>query len=117
VTVGTSPSANTQILVFAWGSHTTTIGGGSGALDTIVGTDADKTITSAGVALGFLKQIGNATVDSTTSNRGYYIDCLTLAQAFGNVPKFWGLFIAHNTGVALNSTSGNHVWKYQGIKY
>jgi len=33
------------------------------------------------------------------------------------LPKRWGLFIAHNTGVNSNTTAGNHVWKYQGITY
>jgi len=115
VTVGTTPTVNTQIQVYVWGSYVSTA---TTALDTIVGTDADKTITSAGVAMGFLKLAGVGVVDSTTSNRGYYIGQFSVAQLFGgNMPQFWGLFIAHNTGVALNSTAGNHVWKYTGVKY
>ena len=115
ITVGTTPTVNTQILCYVWGSYVSTV---TTALDVIVGTDADKTITSAGVAAGFLKLAGVGTVDSTTSNRGYYLGCQSVAQLFGgNMPQFWGLFITHNTGVALNSTAGNHVWKYTGIKY
>lgn len=115
VTVGTTPTINTQVLVYVWGSYVSTV---TTALDTIVGTDADKTLTSAGVRDGFMRLGGIGTVDATTSNRGYYIGPFSVAQLFGgDMPPFWGLFIVHNTGAALNSTAGNHVWKYTGVKY
>ena len=43
--------------------------------------------------------------------------CMTIAQAWGVAPKRWGLYITHNTNVALNSTAGNHVVSYIGAFY
>ena len=75
-------------------------------------------MTSAGVLTGVVKLLGTMYVDATTSNRAYYLAPTSVAERFGGVlPKRWGLFIAHNTGVNSNTTAGNHVWKYQGIKY
>src|SRR3990172_7155613 len=46
VTVGTTPTVNTSILVFAWGSDTSLA---SVALDVLDGTDSDETLTSVGI--------------------------------------------------------------------
>lgn len=115
ITVGTTPTANTQILVYVWGSDTDITGA---ALDVLDGADSTETITSAGVRNGMLKLAGSLDVDSNTSNRVYYLGSIAIAQLFGGVmPKYWGLFVTHNTGVNLNSTGGNHVLQYTGIKY
>lgn len=114
ITVGTSPTANTQIQVWVWGSDTSA---GTTALDVIDGTDSAETITSAGVRNSFMKLAAVADVDSTTSNRGYPIGAFSVAQLFGGIlPEFWGIFVTHNTGVNLNSTAGNHTFAYTGIK-
>ncbi|MCC6194491.1 MAG: hypothetical protein IT518_08495 [Burkholderiales bacterium] len=115
VTVGTAPTANTSINVYVWGSHTSL---GTTAVDVLDGVDSAETFASNGV-LQTTAQLGaTAIVDSTTSDRGYYIAPFSVATLFGGVmPQYWGLFVAHNTGVALNSTAGNHVWKYTGVKY
>jgi hypothetical protein len=47
----------------------------------------------------------------------YPIAPFSVAALFGRMPRFWGLFISHNTGAALNSTAGNHVLQYVGIKF
>ena len=115
VTVGTTPTTNTSIIVYAWGSNESLA---TTAKDVLDGTDSDETITSAGVAAGFLKRVATMKVDSNTSNRAYYFGVDGIAQYFGGVlPKYWGLFVSHNTGVALNSTAGNHAVNYIGIKY
>ncbi|MGM3026357.1 hypothetical protein, partial [Bacillus cereus group sp. BC309] len=55
-------------------------------------------------------------VDATTSNRVYYFGPIALSSAFaGIIPKNHGLFVTHNTGVALNSTAGKHILSYTGI--
>lgn len=85
--------------------------------DVFDGTDSAETVTSAGLGVAFLKGPIIIVMDSTTSNIDYPFTFL-LSQIFGPViPEFWSLFIAHNTVAALNSTGGNHVIKYQGIKY
>lgn len=110
-TCGTTPTVNTQVLIYV------------GAVrddaptypDVFDGTSSAETLTSAGVGRGFLKLAAVIDVDSTTSNRAYDV-WFSLAQLFGGaVPLKWFLFITHNTGVNSNSTGGNHVWKYTGV--
>jgi hypothetical protein len=82
------------------------------------GTDSAETITSAGVGRGFLKLAAVLDVDATTSDRVYGFGPVALAPLFGGVlPTHWGVFVAHNTGVNLNATGGNHVFSYIGVKY
>ena len=115
VTVGTTPTANTQIIVYVWGADTSLA---TTALDVLDGTDSDETITSAGVRNGMLRLGATLDVDSNTSNRTYYVAPFSVAQLFGgNMPKFWGLWVTHNTGVALNSTAANHAFSFNGVKY
>jgi hypothetical protein len=114
VTVGTTPTINTNILIYvaavrddapAWP-------------DVLDGTTSAETITSAGVGAGFLKLAAVLTVDATTSDRAYNFGPVSVAQLFGGVmPNKFVLFTAHNTGVNLNATAGNHVFKTTGITY
>ncbi len=114
ITVGTTPTINTQIQVWVWGSHTSLA---TTALDVLDGTDSVETLTSAGVRDSFLKLAAVGIVDATTSDRAYAIGAFSLVRVLGYMPRFWGLFVTHNTGVNLNATAGNHVWKYTGVKY
>lgn len=113
-TSGTTPTANTSVQIFAFAPRD----GTPTYPDVMDGTSSAETVTSVGVGLGYLKPLGSISVDSNTSNRAYDFGPVSVAQAFGGVlPERWSLFITHNTGVNSNSTAGNHVWKYQGIKY
>lgn len=114
ITVGTTPTASTLILVYVWGSDTSAA---TTNLDTIDGVDSTETLTSAGVRDGFLKLAAQINVDATTSNRSYWFGPFSVAELFGQVPRFWGLFVTHNTGANLNSTAGNHSFTYTGIKF
>ena len=114
ISVGTTPTADTFIAVKAWGSDTSLA---STAKDVLDGTDSVETLTSEGVGAGFLKVIKTLHVDATTSDVKYYFGPVALTDLFGEMPKYWGLFVSHNTGVNLNSTAGNHVINYTGIKY
>lgn len=115
VTVGTTPTINTKIVVYVWGSHTSIA---STARDVLDGADSAETITTAGVRDGFLRVAGVMSVDSTTSDRTYEFGPVSVAQVFGGtMPQYWGLFVSHDTGVNLNSTAGNHEFKYTGVKY
>ena len=114
VTVGTTPTANTTIAVYVWGADTSL---GTTAIDVLDGTDSDETLTNTGI-LNALKLGATISVPATTSNIGYPVLPFSVAALFGGVmPKFWGLYVSHNTGVALNSTGGNHFFEYVGIKY
>ena len=113
-TCGTTPTTNTQVNIYVYAQHDDT----PTYQDVFDGTSSAETVTSAGVLAGVVKLLGSLSVDSTTSNRAYYLAPASVAQRFGGVlPKRWGLFISHNTGVNSNTTAGNHGWKYTGVKY
>ena len=113
VTVGTSPTANTTICVYVWGADTSLA---TTALDVLDGTDSDETLTNTGV-LNALRLGAVISVPATTSNVTYPVLPFSVAALFGQMPKYWGLYVSHNTGVALNSTAGNHSFSYNGIKF
>lgn len=115
VRVGTSPTANTQIRIYVWGSDQSL---GSAGIDVLDGTDSAETFTSAGVRNGAVKLAAILDVDATTSARDYFAAPFSIADLFGGaMPRFWGLFVTHNTGVNLDSTAGNHVFAYTPITY
>lgn len=103
ILTGTSPTVSTIIEVWAWGilDDTPTYP------DTITGSESGSiTLTSANVKLaGAFARLGSITIDNT-SNRSYPFQYSLAQNGFGYVPKKWGLFVTHNTGVALKS-SGN----------
>lgn len=115
ITVGTTPTANTQIQIYVWGSHTSAA---TTALDVLDGADSAETITSAGIRDSFLKLVSIISVDSTTSDRKYNFNAGGIAAYFNGVmPKYWGVFLTHSSGVNLNATAGNHEMKFTGVTY
>lgn len=114
VTTGTSPTVGTTIEVWAFADYKTAAGVPTYP-NSITGTDANKTITSANVKYAALRLVASITVDATSS-QGYHFAPVSIASLFGAMPKFWGLFVANGTGVALNSTAGNHDFQYERIQ-
>ena len=104
IMTGTSPTAARQIEIWAYGS----MYDGPVYPDSITGSDAAKTMTNAdlkGWALRNVAFIGT----SSTSNVPYQFSIVSVKRLFlGFLPKYFGLFCVHNTGVALNATGGNH---------
>lgn len=115
ISVGTTPTINTIVAVYVWGADTSLA---TTAIDTLVGTDAARTLTNAGI-LTALRWCGSISVPATTSNVQYPILPFSVASRFGGVlPKYWGIYVAHNTGVALRNTAVNkNSLEYVGIKY
>lgn len=113
IRVGTTPTINTQILVFVFAPREQDA---PTYPDQMTGTDAARSVTSVGVGQGFLRLAVSLNVDATTSNRDYAFGGIGLAQFFGGfLPKKIGVFVAHNTGVALNATEGQHLLDVTGI--
>lgn len=108
VTVGTSPTASTYIEV--WATMPLKIASGAATWgDSMTGSDAAFTATSAAIKRSMFRLIACIDVDATTSNRGYPFVGRSLAEAFGGiVPPMINFFVTHSTGVNLNSTAGNH---------
>ncbi|MGB8275370.1 MAG: hypothetical protein WCF16_08910 [Alphaproteobacteria bacterium] len=114
ITVGTTPTANTFIEVWAYAARQDA----PSYPDAITGSDAGKTMTSAAIKQLALSLIAVIPVDSATSDRAYPIKETSIASLFGGVmPDKWGVFVTHNTGVNLNATAGNHFLEYMGISY
>jgi len=115
ISVGTTPTANTQINVYVWGADTSLA---TTAIDVLDGTDSAETLTNTGV-LASLKVGAVISVLATTSDVAYPVLPFSVAALFGgNMPKYWGLYVAHNTGANLRNTAVNtNGLEYVGIKY
>lgn len=117
VTVGTTPTADTSIIVYVWGSDRSLQTAGN-EIDALDGTDSDETLANTGILNAAFHVGATIAVLHTTSDVTYHIKPFSVADLFGGVmPPYWGLYVAHNTGTALNSTSTNHRFVYRGIEY
>ncbi len=114
ITAGTTPTVSRTIEVWAYASFKTASGTPTYP-DVLDGTDSAETITSANVKNAALRLVASIVVDATT-DRAYYFAPVSIAGLFGAMPKFWGLFVVHNTVAALNATGGNHVIEYERIQ-
>ncbi|MEZ0137378.1 MAG: hypothetical protein AB9Q17_02385 [Candidatus Reddybacter sp.] len=113
ITTGTTPTVDTYIKLFVWASHTSL---GTTALDVLDGTDSAETFTSVDIMSSIVTLVRSVKVNAT-SDQKYHFKPFTIADIFGEMPKYWGLYLAHDTVAALNSTAGNHEFKYTGIKF
>ena len=115
VSVGTTPTANTSILVYVYGADTSLA---TTAIDVLDGTDSAETLTNVGI-LTALRLGAAINVPAATTDVQYFVLPFSVAALFGGVvPKFWGLFVAHNTAVNLRSNAINtNSFEYVGIKY
>ena len=108
ITTGTSPTASRQFEVWLFGCYDGTEFSGGAS-----GTDANLTPDEK-TCLMLLQVVPTI----ATSNKAYRWGPWSVAQAFGGiVPIQWGVFIVHNTGVALNSTGSNHEVFYTAAKF
>lgn len=115
VSVGTTPTANTQINVYVWGADTSLA---TTALDVLDGTDSAETLTNVGIR-DALRLGASINVPANTSDVAYVVLPFSVASLFGGIlPKFWGLFVAHNTAVNLRNNAVNtNSFEYVGVKY
>ena len=98
-----APTVSRSINVYAYAASSTAAGVPTYP-DSITGTDAAKTMTSANVQMSALVFIASITIDAT-ANRVYTFAPVSIASRFGGVlPKFYGIFVAHDTAQALGAT-------------
>jgi len=113
ITAGTSPTVSTVINIYVYGSTNDS----PTYPDGITGSDSARTLTSENVRNAAIR-LGATIVIDNTSDRVYWIAPFSVAALFGGaLPNRFGLFVAHNTGVNLNSTGGNHVLNYTPVYY
>ncbi len=115
IKVGTSPTANTAVEVWAW----EILDDSPTYPDTITGSESGSiTLTSLNVKnAGAFKPAATIVLDST-SNRIYPFTFRLSAVFGGSPPKKWGLFITQASTATLNS-SGNVITRtsiqYQNV--
>lgn len=115
IKTGTSPTANTTIELWIYAHHLI-VSGTPSYPDSITGTDANKTMTSANVKAAALIRAPVTLVVDSTSARSYFFAPFSIAALFGgSMPPYWGLFVVHNTGVNLSATSTDHVIAYERV--
>jgi len=111
IRAGTTPTVNTTIEVWVYAG----LNDAPVYPDVLDGTDSAETLTSLNVKNAALKLAAAITVDATT-DRDYFFGPLSIAALFGgSLPKNWGVFVVHNTAVALNATGGEHVISYTPV--
>lgn len=109
----TAPVVGQQIQLYAWGNDTTIA---TVTIDTLDGTSSAETLAHDSVRQS-LRFVAAPTVTVATAALKYYIQPFSIAQLFGgNMPTFWGLFLAHNHAGALAAAQSG-LFSYQGIKY
>jgi hypothetical protein len=110
ITTGTSPTASREIQVWSIGSIDGTLWP-----DVFDGTNSAETISLASVKASVCRFVANIATTST-SDEDYYFGPVLLSSVFGgDIPPKFVLFVTHNTGVALNATSGNHYIRLQPV--
>lgn len=115
IRTGTSPTASRSINVYVYANISSSSGTPTYA-DVLDGTDSAETFTSANVMNSAVRLAASMLTDNT-SDRDYFFGPVSVASLFGGVlPKFWGVYVAHDSGVNLNSTGGNHVLSYERIQ-
>ena len=115
VSPGTTPTSGKSILIYVWGSDVSLA---TTALAVLDGTASAETITNEGVRNAFLKLGAAVTLTATTSNQEHPVGPFSVASLFGSMPKFWGLFITHDTAVnSYNNAVNTNAFNYTGITY
>lgn len=109
ITTGTSPTDGEKItiaLAASWDDGTTYTAG-------VSGSDGGTPDTGEEDNLFILTVIE---VDATSDHR-YEFGPFSVADACGAMPEHWCIGMKNDSGVALNSTAGNHEAKWTGIAY
>lgn len=120
IKVGTTPTANTQIQIWAIPGRSFASGvvtwpacfsssytGTAGAFT----ANSAAALASAGVLVGVLN------VDSTTTGRVYELQQRDLAACNGgSLWSDYAIFVTQNTGAALDSTGGNFSGSYTRVR-
>lgn len=116
ITTGTTPTAAKTIAVYVFVplSFAASVFVYPKAGATLLG-EADAAATFDAEQRGGGLIFAGASSTNATSDRPYSFS-FDVAEVVGYMPLKWGIFVTHDTGVALNATAGNHFFHYVGIK-
>ena len=115
VSVGTTPTVNTTIAIYVYAGDVSL---GTTAVNDLTGTAGAASLTNIGIRDSW-KLGATVFVSATTSDVAYEVQPFSVAQLFGgNMPKFWGLYLTHNTVAALRNNAVNtNAFSFAGIKF
>ena len=102
IAAGTTPTAG-SVRVYAYAQHSDGATAPSLFSAGTAGTEGAATITDTEMRDASLVLLWSSDIDTTT-NDNYTMPPRSIAQAFGQVPRKFALFIAHDTVAALRST-------------
>lgn len=103
-----APTTDKSVKVWAIGAYTSTPVWPSLLSSGTVGTEGAATMTDEEERDNGCRLLWSGIIDASASAI-HSMPPTSIAQAFGNVPPYWCLFVAHDTGLALAS-SGNVVY-------
>lgn len=104
---GAAPTTGTEIRVYAYASYDGTVSPDIFSSGT-EGTEGTATVHDTEQLDAGLVFLWSTAVDTTTGDV-YSMPPRSIARAFGNVPRKFALFVAHNTGQNLHS-AGNALY-------
>lgn len=105
ITVGTTPTANTQIEVHTVGALNDT----PLYPDVFDGTDSAETVSNVQIKNAICRPVAIMQVVATTSDLAYPFTPLGQRQLYGDgLPPAHVIFVTHSTAVNLNATAANH---------
>jgi len=110
--VSDAPTVGQYIGLWVWGADTSLA---TTAIHVLDGTDSAETLAHASV-LASLRAVAQPTVTVATVGLAYYVQPFTVAALFGAMPKFWGLYLAHNHTSAL-AAAQSALFSFNGITY
>lgn len=109
IKAGTTPTANSRIVVYSYGTT-------DGTTYTAGATGTDAAFSNTNNEKANLVPVGAITIGTATTGVVYEGGPWSLAAAFGgSLPEKCGIVVDNETGAALDSTEGNHVKTYQGV--
>ena len=110
----TAPVIGQYIGIWVWGSDRSIAVTPIDALD---GLDSAETLTHANVLNSLRLATNPPTVTVATAALTYYIQPFSVAALFGGVmPKYWGLYVAHNHAGALAAAQTGK-FSFSGVTY
>jgi hypothetical protein len=113
ITAGTTPAIGEVLELRIWGADTSLA---TTPIDVLDGTDSAETLSHDSIRQS-LRLVKAVVATSTTTGQQIVIPPFSVASFFGGrMPKFWGLFLAHDHTNALGSGQSG-LFSYNGITY